>query len=337
MTAYRRISSPAGWTGDELLGRADWLTRLEASHIAEIDAALQTCAATGVALENIRPACFPLPTLEPRLLELGRQLEHGSGAALIRGLPVERYSPDQAARVFWGLASYLGTPVSQSADGQRLFSVRDAGFADGDARNRGPMTNKGLTFHSDRCDVIAFLCLQQAKSGGENEIVSGVTLYNALLAERPDLLETLTQPFLYQRHNVDLGNQRAHYAQPIFSFYEGHFASFLMQVLIERAYAAPETPAMTPRQREALDYLQQRAGELAAQFRQQPGDLVLLNNLVTLHRRAAFVDHDDPARKRHILRLWLSVPNSRPLDPAFAPTFGDTRGGALRGGMRTSN
>jgi hypothetical protein len=62
--------------------------------------------------------------------------------------------------------------------------------------------------------------------------------------------------------------------------------------------------------------------------------LVLLNNLVTLHRRNEFEDHPEPERKRHILRLWLSTPNSRPLDPAFAPTFGATRAGAIRGGMR---
>jgi hypothetical protein len=261
-------------------------------------------------------------------------LEHGSGAALVKGVPVERYGEKQARRAFWGLARYLGTPVSQSADGRRIFSVRDAGFAADDPRSRGPMTRKSLTFHSDRCDVIAFLCLQPAKQGGENEIVSTIALYNALLAERPDLLAVLMRPFRYQRHNVDLGNEHAYYEQPIFSFCEGRFASFLMQVLIERAYAGPDAPAMTPAQREALDYLQRRAGALSARFRQEPGDLVLLNNLVTLHRRNEFKDYPDPKRRRHILRLWLSTPNSRPLDPAFAPTFGDTRAGAIRGGMR---
>lgn len=337
MAARQPLTSPSAWTGEELFRRDDWLTTLDDDQRRAIDDALRASEARGDALDDIGPASFPLPPLQPRLLQLRDSLENGSGATLIRGLNVRRYSTAQLERIFWGLASYIGTPVSQSADGRRVFSVRDANLADEDPRNRGPMTRKSLTFHSDRCDVIAFLCLQQAREGGENEIVSSPSLYNALLAERPDLLEALMEPYRYQRHNVDVGNELAQYAQPIFSIYQGHFASFLMQVLIERAYAQAGTPPMTPVQREALDYLQQRARDLSARFRQQPGDLVMLNNLVTLHRRAAFVDHEDPARKRHLLRLWLSVPNSRPLDPAFAPTFGDTRGGALRGGMRVAD
>jgi alpha-ketoglutarate-dependent taurine dioxygenase len=326
------LDQNAAWVGEELFARPDWLTTLDDAARRELDAALR--ASEAKALEEIGPNDFPLPTLGSRLRAIQESLEHGSGAALIRGVPVERYGEEQARRAFWGLASHLGAPVSQSDEGERLFSVRDAGFADDDPRSRGPMTRKGLTFHSDRCDVIAFLCLQSAKRGGENEVVSTPALYNALRAERPDLLAVLMRPYLYQRHNVDRGNQRPHYEQPIFSFCEGRFASFLMQVLIERAYARPDAPKMTPSQREALDHLQRRAGELSARFRQEPGDLVLLNNLVTLHRRNEFEDHPEPERKRHILRLWLSTPTSRPLVPAFAPTFGATRPGALRGGMR---
>ena len=57
-------------------------------------------------------------------------------------------------------------------------------------------------------------------------------------------------------------------------------------------------------------------------FRQQPGDLLFLNNWVTLHRRTAFTDHEDPAQRRHILRLWLAMPNSRPLHPLFKDNYG---------------
>jgi len=34
------------------------------------------------------------------------------------------------------------------------------------------------------------------------------------------------------------------------------------------------------------------------------------------------------------LRIWLSVPNSRPIDPLFQDNFGATEGGSLRGGMQ---
>jgi hypothetical protein len=69
-------------------------------------------------------------------------------------------------------------------------------------------------------------------------------------------------------------------------------------------------------------------------FRQVEGDILLLNNWVTLHRRSAFEDHQELERRRHLLRIWLSVPNSRPLDPAFEANYGATAAGAIRGGMR---
>lgn len=35
-----------------------------------------------------------------------------------------------------------------------------------------------------------------------------------------------------------------------------------------------------------------------------------------LHNRTAFEDDPDPARKRHLLRLWLMLDGGRPLVPA---------------------
>ena len=39
----------------------------------------------------------------------------------------------------------------------------------------------------------------------------------------------------------------------------------------------------------------------------QPGDIQLLSNHTNLHARTEYEDHDDPALKRHLLRLWLSL------------------------------
>ncbi|MCB9922883.1 MAG: TauD/TfdA family dioxygenase [Planctomycetaceae bacterium] len=328
------INIPAGWRGDELLRRKDWLHTFESRDINEIDAALDCVKA--LPLEEISPATFTLPTLAAKLLSIQHSLEHGAGAAMIRGLPLERYTEKQATRIFWGLTSHVGTAVSQSPAGERVFPVRDEGYAESDPKARGPSSRKRLSFHTDRCDVISFLCIRQAESGGENYLVSSVAIYNAMLEQRPDLVEVLMEPYRYQRHNVDTGNVLPYYEQPIFSIHEGHFAANLLRVLIERAYSAPDAPAMSDLQREALDYIEKLAEDpsMHVSFRQQPGDIVLLNNWVTLHRRSEFVDHIEPAKKRLLLRIWLSVPNSRPLDPRFAGSYGATEAGAIRGGMR---
>jgi hypothetical protein len=57
-----------------------------------------------------------------------------------------------------------------------------------------------------------------------------------------------------------------------------------------------------------------------------------VNNQTIFHMRTEFADHDDPARKRHLLRIWLSLPNTRELPASFASFFGDVSAGAARGG-----
>ena len=48
-----------------------------------------------------------------------------------------------------------------------------------------------------------------------------------------------------------------------------------------------------------------------------------LNNHPMLHSRTAFEDHDEAARKRHLLRLWLRTPGYRELPPYFKQRFED--------------
>lgn len=326
MSHLQPLEHPALWHGTELFDRPDWRHELTAEEVGEL-----------LALVNASDDAAPH---WPHIAALGRRIQHdleeGSGACLVQGLPPDALHSEQAERAFFAFASEIGTPVSQSAAGERVFHVRDEGYQVGQPQARGPNTRKRLSFHTDRCDVIAFMCLAQAKSGGDNQLVSSMAVYNVMLERRPDLLRVLLEPFYYQRHNVDTGNDRPWCRQPIFSFCEGHFAASYLRVLIDRAYQNPDLPDMTAEQRAALDMVEEIASDPALHvgLRLAPGDILLLNNWVTLHRRDEFVDHEEPALRRHLLRIWLAVPNSRPLDPLFADNYGDTKAGAVRGGMR---
>lgn len=333
-TANPLIDHPGLWRGEELWRREDWEVKLSGAEIHQLKSAVENSACKEE--ESITKEDFALGSLAGRLETVQRQLEEGAGFVFVRGLLADQFDEDQLRRVFWGVAVHLGTPVSQSAAGERIFSVADAGYAPEDARSRGPNTSRKLSFHTDRCDAIGFCCHRQAKSGGENFIVSSMALYNELLERHPDLLAVLREPFYYLRHTVDGGNERPWCRQPVFSFCEGHFAANLLRVLIDRAHAHPELPDLTAEQIEALDTLETLANDpaLHASFRQEPGDMVFLNNWVTLHKRSAFEDWPEPERRRHILRIWLSMPNSRPLDPMFADNYGAVEAGALRGGMK---
>jgi len=300
---------PALWNGAELPTRPDW------------DRALPSLGT---------------PENEAMMRQVQQDLELGSGACILRGFPVDDFDEQGAKDALLAMCRHVGTPNSQSAEGHLVFSVRDAGLKPDDPRARGPNTRKKLTFHADRCDVIAFLCLQPAMEGGENDIVSSMLLYNELASNHPDLLTVLMEPFYYARHTVDLGNENPWCQQPVFSFTGGRFACNLLRVLIDRAAAMEELPDLTHEQIEALDLVQTLSEdrERHLRFRLERGDLLLLNNWVTLHRRTAFVDDDDEALHRHILRVWLSVPNSRPLNRLFKDNYGAVGAGAIRGGMR---
>jgi len=334
MDADSKVEHPGIWTGNELQQHPDWCYELTPEDLIELEKAHRSTSA--LPLDEITKANFELADFGQRLKTIQDNLENSIGATRITGFPVHRFEEETARRIFWGMSNHIGTPVSQSAKGERIFSVRNEGYTDSDNRQRGPNTNRKLSFHSDRSDVISFLCWKQAKSGGENQLVHSMALHNTILEKRPDLLQELYQPIYYKRHNVDSGNALPWCKQPIFSITEGHFACNILRVLIERAYAMPELPDLTDQQREALDFVEETASDptLHFAFRQNPGDMLFINNFTVLHRRSAFEDHPEPDLRRHIYRIWLSVPNSRPLSPLFEDNYGATNAGALRGGMK---
>ena len=57
--------------------------------------------------------------------------------------------------------------------------------------------------------------------------------------------------------------------------------------------------------------------ELRLDMMLEPGDLQFANNYAVLHSRNAFVDDDEPALRRKMLRLWVKMPNARTLAPEF--------------------
>ena len=275
------------------------------------------------------------PNQFPDADKIRTDLEEGSGLFRVE-IASPEILPEAASEWLLSLGYRIGTPVSQSATGDMILSIRNEAFGQDDDRTRGPNTNRKLGFHTDRCDVIGFLCLQPAKLGGENQVVSSPRISKVIRKERPDLHEILCQPFPYKRHVVDKGNALPYCMQPVFSWKDNHFACSYLRVLIDRADQDTQCPDLSNVQREALDFLDSVCERKALQnrFTLKRGELLFLNNWTTLHRRTVFEDFEEPEKRRHLLRVWLSVPNSRPLDESFRANFGAVEAGAVRGGMQ---
>ena len=45
-------------------------------------------------------------------------------------------------------------------------------------------------------------------------------------------------------------------------------------------------------------------------------------------------DHEEPERKRHLLRLWLAVPRGRPLCQALTDAYKSVETNTVRGGFK---
>jgi hypothetical protein len=197
------------------------------------------------------------------------------------------------------------------------------------ARSTGP-----LRWHTDRCDVIALLCVRNAKAGGISKLASIVTIYNEILRRRPDLLELLCKDYWRSRPADEdgPGTSRA-FALPVFGVQDGKLTCQYSRTYVEQAQEFPEVPRITPAQNEALDLLAVVADEMCLHSPFVPGDIQLLNNHVIFHGRTAYEDASASRQDRLLLRLWLSMPNSRRLPTGFEAFWGDTAPGALRGGV----
>jgi Taurine catabolism dioxygenase TauD, TfdA family len=196
------------------------------------------------------------------------------------------------------------------------------------ARSSGP-----LRFHTDRADVVGLLCVRRARAGGVSKIVSSVAINNAILSRRPDLHALLYQDYYRTREGEERGGDRRWYALPVFGVRDGRFTSQYSRTFVEAAQRIDGIPKLTRAQDEALDLLAEVAEELCFEMELEPGDIQLLNNHVTYHARTAFEDDAAGGRDRLLLRLWLSLPNSRALPPGFEVLWGSIEPGALRGGI----
>ena len=73
-------------------------------------------------------------------------------------------------------------------------------------------------------------------------------------------------------------------------------------------------------------------------MRLRPDDILFVYNHSLLPDRRGFRDWPDPDKRRHMLRLWLSVPGDRPLPECFRQRYGSIeigdRGGIIVKGTR---
>jgi hypothetical protein len=302
------ITGPAAWLGAELARRPEsWTRRLAPAEIAELEAALRAVRARGLALGETRREDFPLPTLAPVVAGWAREILGGRGFLLLRGLPVARWGDEDSALVFWGLGQHLGRPGAQNPEGELLGHVVDMHEEAANPNVRRYRTRGDIRFHCDLADAVGLLCLRTAQRGGASRIASSVSVYNAILARRPDLSSRLFEPFLLDSRDEQRQGARPWFPVPPCRFAGGRLSTFWHSDYFRSVVRHPGAPPFTKSEQELLDLYEELAGspELRLDMQFEPGDVQLISNHSVVHARTAY--EDAPGHERHLLRLWLSL------------------------------
>jgi Taurine catabolism dioxygenase TauD, TfdA family len=328
------IESPGAWIGPRVSADDAWIYRLDDQELRELERAAQQYLERSDDISRIRRQDFVLPTLGKRLRGIHEALIHGSGFALLRALPVSIWSRSVTAAVFFGIGQHLGFARPQNARGHVLGHVIDMGLRADDPNVRIYQTHARQTFHTDSSDIVGLVCLQQARSGGDSALVSSNTIYNEMRRDYPELLAALFDPLATDRRGEVAVGQKPFFEIPVFTWHAGLMSTIYQRQYIDSAQRFDDAMRLTPLHVEALDCFDALANDARLNFlmRLEAGDMQFVHNHTLLHDRTAFEDWAEPKRKRHLLRLWLSSPEARPLPEVWAQRYGTVEPG-LRGGV----
>ena len=333
----KQIYDNRSWLGSELQDRQDlWKTYLSLELIDDLEQAANNFLSLGIDISEISPDNFPLRIFNKHLSELSIKLLDGIGFEVITGLPVYRYSAEMIAIIFCGIGAYLGDARSQNSDGHLLGHVRDIGANPNDQNTRIYQTSQRQTFHTDSADVVGLLCVNEAKEGGDSLLVSAVTIFNQIVELRPDLVEYLFDPIATDRRGEVPIGELPFLTIPPLNLIDNLLTVFYQRQYIDSAQRFSVVLKLSKKHIEALDLFDSLANNtsLHLSMRLRPGDMQFVYNHAFLHDRTGFVDWTESTKKRHLLRLWLSMPNDRDLPECFKQRYGSIEVGN-RGGIIT--
>ena len=354
MREIHPITGACVWRGREMATSPRWRRRLGHAQLDEIDLAVRQASARGLGWQTMSADDFPLPSCAALAEDIRAELEDGSGIVLLQGLDPSPYSLDELRLLYAAIAQQVGTLVYSNRVGEVMREIRDVGrdggrqavkrygalpepeatFLSSYART---LSNGPLRFHTDRCDAVALFCVRQAARGGLSQLCSSPAVHNAMLERRPDLCAALYEDLWRSRFGEEDATNNSAYPLPVWGVRDGKFTSHYSRTYVEAAQRRPETevPRVSDRQWQALDLLAKLAEELCFEMCFEPGDIQYVNNHVIYHARSAFED-DDEGHDRLLLRLWLSMPNSRALPRNHEVLWRAVEAGVLRGGIGQS-
>jgi hypothetical protein len=306
------IDHPSAWTARSIGGKDNLILQLQDDHLDAIDALL--ARTRHLPPQQVTRADFDDPLINALLRDLRDEIMNGRGIVIVSGVTPERYSEEEFQRIYWGFGTHLGVGAVQSGAGDRLGYVQNR---EDDPVKRGYRSLRELHMHTDSYELVGLMSVRKAKSGGLSGMVSSLAIHNEILKSRPELLVPLYRGFRIASEEARFSSKAiTDEAMPVYCCVANKVSCMYEPSHMKNA--AELLPGGMPDDlAEALEYFDVQANrdDLALRFLLEPGEMMLWHNYTNLHSRTSFEDFEHS--KRLLLRLWLNVPDGRPVDPAF--------------------
>ena len=303
------------WKGPALPPET-YLMSLPAACTRELEDVLAELRSAPVPTLLLLPEHFRLDACARFMADARARLDGGPGFVIIDRLNLTRITRTEAIDLYWILGNLLEPPVAQEWKGTVIYDVRHEGQAY-TADTRGALTPAGLEMHTDSSmgeappNYVSLFCLQTAATGGMSIVSSALAAHNHFLREAPELLNRLYEPFYRDHQEYQAADAAATNFRPVFAW-DGRLRTRFNARHTFRGYektgrTLDEAGATAVRLMD--QFLEDPANRLDLWL--EPGQIQILNNRVIVHGRTPYQDHDEPERRRHLVRLWLRAGDRR--------------------------
>jgi len=211
-----------------------------------------------------------------------------------------------------GIGSYFGYRKTQNGKGHVLGHVKDLTYGSkteekydaNDPTTRIYATRLAQPFHVDGTDLVGLLCLQISEFGGESSVISSHTVYNRINATRPEIIELMKQNWHWDKKGEHGPDEAPYVEAPPLTYHKDKLITFWSPNFLE---TVPRLGIQVPSEKnEAMKVIQELCEKESLKMWLEVGDMQFVHNHHIMHARSEY--RDSNAFTRHLLRLWLTVP-----------------------------
>lgn len=224
------------------------------------------------------------------------EIDHGQRFVILE--PMEGLTYDEIQMYCWIISNLLGTPLAQDQSGKRLIHIYDRDktkrIKDG---ARYHQTHESGAIHTDNVntplpwDYLVVGCVFPAMIGGENIIVSALSVHDFIEKKAPDELAVLRENFWWEYRGIS----SELYQAPIITYNSAGEPLFrYLRIYLESAHLKAKQP-LSDKQIQALDALDAtlKMSEFQINHRLRTGQILVAHDSQILHDRKCFVDYPD--------------------------------------------